>query len=181
MWLQVLVWYNPSMLSLSERHGLKSNVKVPLTCVCRTLYGPLVLVLNLQGLNFSQVPLLKEIVIAMLFLFLTFSDKFLFNTFYHLCVMAWCQSAIKGRLRNKSLKKVRLPRLLSKVECIPALIACIAMDIASSTYPLPLAYFEVVPHVIMFLKCFLLFDAFFCTQNLLWIFGCSISDMTILF
>jgi hypothetical protein len=37
------------MLSLSEMPGLNSIVKVPFTCVCRTLYGPLVLLPNLQG------------------------------------------------------------------------------------------------------------------------------------
>jgi hypothetical protein len=35
------------MLSLSEMPGLTSIVKVPFTCVCRTLYGPLVLLPNL--------------------------------------------------------------------------------------------------------------------------------------
>jgi hypothetical protein len=44
-----------------------------------------------------------------------------------------CQSVIKGILRNMSLLKTRLPGLLPKVECIPALIACIAMDSALST------------------------------------------------
>ncbi len=40
------------MLSLSEMPGLNSIVKVPFTCVCRTLYGPLVLSPNLQGFYF---------------------------------------------------------------------------------------------------------------------------------
>ncbi len=43
------------------------------------------------------------------------------------------QLAIKGMLRNMSLLKIRLPGLLPSVECIPALIACLAMDSASST------------------------------------------------
>jgi hypothetical protein len=38
------------MLSLSEMPGLIS--KVPFTCVCRTLYGPLVLLPNLQVFHF---------------------------------------------------------------------------------------------------------------------------------
>jgi hypothetical protein len=40
------------MLSLSELPGLNSIVKVPFTCVCRTLYGLLVLLSNLQGFHF---------------------------------------------------------------------------------------------------------------------------------
>jgi hypothetical protein len=39
------------MLSLSETPGLKSIVKVPFTCVCKTLYGTLVLLSNLQGFH----------------------------------------------------------------------------------------------------------------------------------
>jgi hypothetical protein len=53
--------------------------------------------------------------------------------------MIVCQSAIKGILRNMSLLNVGLPGLLPRVECIAALMACIAMDIASSTYSLALA------------------------------------------
>ncbi len=52
-----------------------------------------------------------------------------------------CQSAIKKIYRNISLLNVRLPGLLPRVECIPALIACIAMDKASSIYSLVLAMF----------------------------------------
>jgi len=40
------------MLSLSAMPGLNSIVEVPFTCVCRTLYGPLVLLPNLQGFHF---------------------------------------------------------------------------------------------------------------------------------
>jgi hypothetical protein len=36
-------------------------------------------------------------------------------------------------IENTSLLKTRLPGLLLRVECIPALIACMAMDIALST------------------------------------------------
>jgi hypothetical protein len=42
-------------------------------------------------------------------------------------------------LRNMSLVNVRLPGLQPRVECIPALIAYIAMDNASSRYSLALA------------------------------------------
>jgi len=45
-----------------------------------------------------------------------------------------CQSAIKGMLRNMSLLKTRFPGLLPIVECTPTLIACMAIDRASSTY-----------------------------------------------
>jgi hypothetical protein len=47
------------MLSLSETPGLNSIVKVPFTCVCRTLYGPLVLLPNLQDFHFSLVPFVE--------------------------------------------------------------------------------------------------------------------------
>jgi hypothetical protein len=47
------------MLSLSEMPGLISIVKVPFTCICRTLYGPLVLLPNLQGFHFSLVPFVE--------------------------------------------------------------------------------------------------------------------------
>jgi hypothetical protein len=46
------------MLSFSEIPGL--NSKVLCTCVCRTLYGPLVLLPNLQGFSsFLQYPLFE--------------------------------------------------------------------------------------------------------------------------
>ena len=46
------------MLSLSETPGL--NSKVPFTCVCRTLYCPLVLLPNLQGFSsFLKYPLFE--------------------------------------------------------------------------------------------------------------------------
>jgi hypothetical protein len=35
------------MLRLSEMPGLNPIVKLPFTCVCKTLYGPLVLLPNL--------------------------------------------------------------------------------------------------------------------------------------
>ncbi len=57
-----------------------------------------------------------------------------------LCVMA-CQSAIKGILRKISLLNTRLPGLLPKVECTLALMACIVIDSASSTYCSALAIF----------------------------------------
>ncbi len=49
------------------------------------------------------------------------------------------QSAIKGMLRNMSLLNMRLAELLPRVECIAALMACIAMDKASLMYSLALA------------------------------------------
>jgi hypothetical protein len=39
------------MLSLSEAPGLNSIVKIPFACVCRTLYGPLVILPNLGGFH----------------------------------------------------------------------------------------------------------------------------------
>jgi hypothetical protein len=46
------------MLSLSEMPGL--NSKVPFTCACRTLYGLLVLLPNLQGFSsFLKYPLFE--------------------------------------------------------------------------------------------------------------------------
>ncbi len=44
-----------------------------------------------------------------------------------LCVMS-CQSAIKEIFRSISLLNLRLPGLLPRVECIPALMACMVMD-----------------------------------------------------
>ena len=44
-----------------------------------------------------------------------------------------CQSAIKGMFKNMSLLKTKLPGLLPSVVCTPALIACVAMESASST------------------------------------------------
>jgi hypothetical protein len=46
---------------------------------------------------------------------------------------------MKGMLRKMSLLNVRLPGLLSRVECITALMACIAMNKASLMYSLALA------------------------------------------
>jgi hypothetical protein len=54
-----------------------------------------------------------------------------------------------------SLLKTRLPGLLPKVECIPALIACMALDSALSADSFASAIFVVVHHVIMFLGHFL--------------------------
>jgi hypothetical protein len=51
------------------------------------------------------------------------------------CSCLWviaCQLAIKGMLRNMFLLKTKEPVLLPSVVCIPALIACVAMDCASS-------------------------------------------------
>jgi hypothetical protein len=53
------------MLSLSEMPGLNSIVKVPFICVCRTLYGPLVLCPNLRVFHFLKYPLLRDIVVLM--------------------------------------------------------------------------------------------------------------------
>ncbi len=50
-----------------------------------------------------------------------------------------CQSANKRILRNMSLLNVRLLGLLPRVECIAALMACIAMDKISSMYSLAFA------------------------------------------
>ena len=44
-----------------------------------------------------------------------------------------CQLAIKGMYKNMSLLKTELPGLLPSVVCTPALIACVAMESASST------------------------------------------------
>jgi hypothetical protein len=83
-----------------------------------------------------------------------------------------------------SLLNVRLQWLLPRVECIAALMACIAMDKASSMYSWHWPYLEVVPHVVISLGHFLLFNALFCTRHSirLRIFGCSahISDVTLL-
>jgi hypothetical protein len=57
------------MLSLSEMPSLSSIVKVPFTCVCRTLYGPLVRLPNLQGFHFFLLyPFLRGIVVSMMLL-----------------------------------------------------------------------------------------------------------------
>ncbi len=124
------------MLSVSETPGLNSIVGVLFTCVCRTLYGPLVLLPNLQGFSFFlEYPLLKDIVIlTMLLIFLV---RFSFVRFSCLCVIV-CQSAIRGMLRNMSLLNARLPGLLPRVKCIAALMACIVMNMAS--YCLPTTY-----------------------------------------
>jgi hypothetical protein len=45
------------MLSLSKMPGPNSIVKVPFTCVCRTLYGPLVLSHNVQVFHFFLITL----------------------------------------------------------------------------------------------------------------------------
>jgi hypothetical protein len=51
------------MLSFSEMPGL--NSKVPFTCVCRTLYGPLVLLPNLQVFHlFLSTLCLRDIVVV---------------------------------------------------------------------------------------------------------------------
>ncbi len=53
-----------------------------------------------------------------------------------------CQSAINGMFKNMSLLKTRFPGLLPNVVCcIPTLIACIAMDSASSTNSFAVAMF----------------------------------------
>ncbi len=52
------------------------------------------------------------------------------------CSRFWvivCQLAIKGMLKNMSLLKTKLPGLLPRVVCTPALIAYVAMESASST------------------------------------------------
>ena len=53
------------------------------------------------------------------------------------CSFLWvivCQSATNGMFKNMSLLNTRLPGLLPRVVWIPALMACIAIDSASSTY-----------------------------------------------
>ncbi len=50
-----------------------------------------------------------------------------------------CQSAINGTFKNMSLLKTKLPGLLPKVECVPAHMACIMIDNASSINFLALA------------------------------------------
>ncbi len=61
------------MLSLSEMPGCNSIVRVSFTCVHRTLYGPLVLSPNLQGVHFFlKYPLLRDIVILTMFLILAY-------------------------------------------------------------------------------------------------------------
>ena len=52
-----------------------------------------------------------------------------------------CQSAINGMFKNMSLLKTRFPGLLPNVVCIPILIACMAMDNASSTNSFAVAMF----------------------------------------
>ena len=52
-----------------------------------------------------------------------------------------CQSVINEMLKNMSLLKTRFPGLLPNVVCIPTLIACIAMDCASSTNSFAVAMF----------------------------------------
>ena len=52
-----------------------------------------------------------------------------------------CQSAINGMFRNMSLLKTKEPGLLPRVVWIPALIACVAMDSASSTNSFAVAMF----------------------------------------
>ena len=47
------------MLSLSDTPGLNYIVKVPFTCVCRTLYGLLVLLPTLRVFHFSLVPFVE--------------------------------------------------------------------------------------------------------------------------
>jgi hypothetical protein len=92
-------------------------------------------------------------------------------------------------LRNMSLLNVRLPRLLPRVECIAALMACIAIDKASLMYSLELlcdinnvysnnilnglqiVLIFGVSHILIFfavtmsLGHFLPFGAFFCTWH----------------
>ncbi len=84
----------------------------------------------------------------------------------HFRVIA-CQSTIKGMSRNMSLLKTKLPGLLPRVVCILALIACIAMDSASSTNSFAVVMFVVVHYVIEFLGHCPLFGAFFHIWHLL--------------
>ncbi len=57
------------------------------------------------------------------------SFSFVFSAYYHRGNSAFLE--IKGILRNMPLLNLRLPGLLPRVECIAALMACIAMDKAS--------------------------------------------------
>ena len=58
-----------------------------------------------------------------------------------LCRVIACQLAIDGMFKNMSLLKTRFPGLLPNVVCIPTLIACMAMDSASSTNSFAVAMF----------------------------------------
>ena len=73
--------------------------------------------------------------------------------------------AIKGVLRNMFLLKTKEPGLLPSVVCIPALIACMAMDSASSKILLQWQYFVVVHYVLEFLGHHPMFGAFFHIQQ----------------
>jgi hypothetical protein len=118
-------------------HGLNSIVRVPFTCVHRTLYGPLVLLPNLQGFSFFlKYPLLRDIVV--LTTLLIFSIEFSLTSCSCLCMIV-CQSAVKGILRNMSMLNVRLPGLIPRVDCIPAHMANIVVDKASLIYSVVLA------------------------------------------
>ncbi len=75
---------------------------------------------------FLKYPLLRDIVALTTLLIFSY------------VILSLCQSAIKGILRKMSLLNVRLPGLLARVECIAALMACTAMDKASSMYSLKL-------------------------------------------
>ncbi len=77
---------------------------------------------------FLKYPLLRDIVILTMLLIFSYA------IFMYLMFLSLCQSAIKEILRNVSLLNVRLPGLLPRVECIAALMACIAMDKDSSMY-----------------------------------------------
>ncbi len=60
------------LLSLSETPGCNSILRVPFTCVCMTLYGPLVLLPNVQGFRFFlKYPLLRDrtVVLTMFLIF----------------------------------------------------------------------------------------------------------------
>jgi hypothetical protein len=53
---------------------------------------------------------------------------FLYVIFIYSMCSSLCQSAIKGILGNMSLLNTRLPGLLPKVECTPALMQCMVIN-----------------------------------------------------
>ncbi len=124
------------MLSIFETPGCNSIVRVLFT-FGRTPYGPLALLPNLQGFHFFLSTLCWGTLLhwrRFWFCLMRFS----FIKCSCLCVIV-CQSATRGILRNMSLLNVWLLGLLPRVECIVALVACTAMDKASSMYSLVLA------------------------------------------
>ncbi len=118
------------MFNLSEILGFNSTVRVPLTCVCNILLGPLVFWPNLWVLClfFSTFWLGTW---SYCFHLQFSSIRFSLIKCSSFCVIA-CQSAMSGMFRNMCLLKTRLPGLLPKVVWMPVCMACVAIDSASS-------------------------------------------------